>query len=92
MRLGRVRAQAIARSTLAETGRVKESGSAVPMGSFSRPNARVVWAAMLNLLFVFGLVFGIVVVVLVVAGVVSAVVTGVGWLNAAILDARVDKL
>lgn len=43
---------------------------------------------MLNLLFVFGLVFGIVVVVLVVAG----VVTGVGWLNAAILDARVDKL
>jgi hypothetical protein len=47
---------------------------------------------MLNLLFVFGLVFGIVVLVLLVAGVVSAVVTGVGWLNAAILDARVDKL
>jgi hypothetical protein len=59
---------------------------------FSRPSAQVVSTAMVNLLFVFGLVFGIVVVVLVAAGVVSAVVTGVGWLNAAILDARVDKL
>jgi hypothetical protein len=46
---------------------------------------------MLNLLFVFGLVFGIVVAVLVVAAVVSAVVTVVGWLNGAVLSARIDQ-